>query len=48
MKMVLATLLWIAVALVGAWAYVTLAVRRDEPVNSIYILLAALCSYTIG
>jgi carbon starvation protein len=36
------------IALVGAWAYATLAVRRGEPINSIYILLAALCSYTIG
>jgi hypothetical protein len=48
MKKVLTTLSWILIALVGAWAYVNLAVRRGEPINSIYILLAALCSYTIG
>ena len=48
MKKAFSTLLWILVALVGAWAYFTLAVRRGEPINSIYILLAALCSYTIG
>ena len=48
MKKTFSTILWVLIALVGAWAYVTLAVRRGEPINSIYILLAALCSYTIG
>jgi carbon starvation protein len=48
MKKTLSTAAWVIVALVGAWAYLTLAVRRGEPINSIYILLAALCSYTIG
>jgi carbon starvation protein len=48
MKKAFSIILWILIALVGAWAYITLAVRRSEPINSIYILLAALCSYTIG
>ncbi|PYK98583.1 MAG: carbon starvation protein A, partial [Verrucomicrobia bacterium] len=39
---------WLTVAFLGAWAYGVLAVRRDEPVNSAYILTAALCSYAIG
>jgi carbon starvation protein len=39
---------WLLVALLGAWAYVTLAFRRGEQISSIYILLAALCSYAIG
>src|SRR5262245_28840953 len=43
-----AKLVWVLVALVGAGAFVTLAVHRGEPLNSIYILVAALCSYTIG
>src|SRR5256884_7386754 len=41
-------LIWLTVAFLGAWAYGVLAVRRDEPVNSAYILTAALCSYAIG
>src|SRR6266540_802271 len=41
-------LAWLAVALLGAWAYLVLAVRRGEPVNSAYLLVAALCSYAIG
>ena len=48
MKKAFATIMWVLIALVGAWAYVTLAVRRGEPINSVYILLAAICSYTIG
>src|SRR3954447_23192337 len=42
------TLTWIAVAVLGAFAYGTLALHRGEPLNSAYILLAALCSYAIG
>src|SRR5438094_6689865 len=42
------TSLWLVIALVGAWAYVVLATRRGEAVNSVYILIAALCSYAIG
>ena len=48
MKKVLSTLVWLAVALLGAFAYMTLAVKRGEPVNSGFILIAALCSYAIG
>ena len=44
----LSKLVWVAVALVGAWAYVTLAFHRGEHLNSVYILMAALCSYAIG
>ena len=48
MKKKLSVLAWLAVAVLGAWAYVTLAVRRGEPINSVFILIAALCSYAIG
>src|SRR5215469_8510465 len=41
-------ILWLLVVGLGVWAYVTLAVRRGEPINSSYILIAALCSYAIG
>src|SRR6266513_3083730 len=40
--------LWLAVAVSGAWAYFVLAARRGEAVNSVYILIAALCSYAVG
>jgi carbon starvation protein len=48
MRKIVNATLWVAVALIGAWAYLTLAVRRGEPINSGYILVAALCSYAIG
>jgi carbon starvation protein len=48
MKKVLANLWWILLALAGAWAYATLALHRGEALNSVYILIAALCSYAIG
>src|SRR4030081_1185145 len=48
MKKPFANLLWVAIALLGAWAYVTLALHRGEGLNSAFILIAALCSYAIG
>src|ERR1043165_3681818 len=40
--------MWMAVALLGGWAYAVLAFHRGEHLNSVYILLAALCSYASG
>jgi carbon starvation protein len=48
MKKVALSLLWLLIALAGAWAYVTIALHRGEPLNSVFILIAALCSYAIG
>ncbi len=48
MKKALATLGWILLSVLGAWAYFTLALHRGEQISSIYILIAALCSYAIG
>ncbi len=48
MKKVLAPLFWLLLALAGAGAYATIALRREEPINSAFILVAALCTYAIG
>ena len=48
MKKTFAPILWLLVALAGAWAFATLALHRGEEINSAYILIAALCTYTIG
>jgi len=48
MKKFAANLVWIAIALLGAWAYVTLALHRGEQINSVFILTAALCTYAVG
>jgi carbon starvation protein len=41
-------LIWLAISLLGAWAYTVLAFRRGEQVNSAFILIAAICTYAIG
>jgi carbon starvation protein len=48
MKNGLAKLIWLCVAMLGAWAYATIAWHRQEPLNSVFILIAAVCSYVIG
>src|SRR5205809_5443012 len=48
MKSLLSKLMWLGVAALGAFAYAVMALHRREPINSAYILLAALCSYAIG
>jgi carbon starvation protein len=47
-KKSLSLLVWLFVAVAGAIAYFVIATQRDEPLNSAYILTAALCTYAIG
>jgi carbon starvation protein len=48
MKKFFAGILWTALAIAGAWAYKVIAFHRGETLNSVYILIAAICSYVIG
>jgi carbon starvation protein len=48
MKKTVAACLWLVVALLGAAAYATIALRRNEPINSAYLVIAAVCTYAIG
>jgi carbon starvation protein len=48
MKKAVHILIWIAVALAGATGYSMLAFHRGEPVNSVFVLMAALCTYALG
>jgi carbon starvation protein len=48
MKNFSAKAFWFLVALAGAWGYYTLSFHRGEPLNSAYIVIAALCTYAIG
>ncbi len=48
MKKALSLVLWSIVALLGAGAYAGIAFKRGEPLNSGYLLTAALCTYAIG
>jgi carbon starvation protein len=48
MKKLFAYGTWIAASLLGALALSVVALKRDEPVNSIWIVAAAVCVYAIG
>src|SRR5687767_681488 len=48
MKKTISILVWTLLAVLGAGAYATIAFQRSEPLNSVYILIAAVCSYVIG
>ena len=48
MKKLAGNFVWLLIALLGAWAYFTIALRRGEHINSVYILIAAICTYVIG
>src|SRR5689334_11287242 len=44
----LQVVVWILVALLGAVAFGTIALSRGESVNAAWLIVAALCTYTIG
>ena len=48
MNKILRIIFWLLLSIAGAWAYATLAFRRGEPVNSAYLVIAAVCTYAIG
>ena len=48
MKKAVSILAWLLVSLAGAFAYAGIAIQRGEALNSIYILVAALCTYAVG
>jgi len=39
---------WVIVALIGGFAYAMITLARGEPLNAIWILTAALCTYALG
>ena len=48
MKKILSTLLWVGVALLGAAAVAVVALRRGEPINALWLVVAATCCYGLG
>jgi len=48
MNKTLRVLLWIAVATLGAAAVGVVALRRGEPVNALWLVIAATCCYALG
>jgi carbon starvation protein len=39
---------WTLISLLGASAYAVIALRRNEPLNAAWFVVAALCTYAIG
>ncbi len=48
MKKAFSFLIWSIIAMLGAGAYAGIALKSGQPLNSGYILTAALCTYAIG
>jgi carbon starvation protein len=42
------TLLWTAIALLGAMAMATIGLRRGEQINALWLVTAAVCAYALG
>src|SRR5579859_6857209 len=48
MLRILTRLLWALIAIAAAFAMATIANSRGEPVNSMWLVIAAVCTYLIG
>jgi len=48
MKSLARIAIWTVVSLLGASAYAVIALRRHEPLNAAWFVVAALCTYAIG
>src|SRR5438477_6993052 len=48
MKRIAGHLLWASVSLVAALCLAGIAVHRGEPINSMWIVVAAVCTYAVG
>jgi carbon starvation protein len=48
MKNTLSTLVWLGLAILGAAAVGVVAVHRGEPINALWLVVAATCCYAFG
>src|SRR6202521_153270 len=48
MKRIAVHLLWVSLALVAALCLAGIATNRGEPINSMWVVLAAVCTYAVG
>src|SRR5581483_2995140 len=48
MKKLLHALLWIGISAVGACAFALIALRRGEPINAMWLVIAAISTYAVG
>src|SRR5262245_52128920 len=48
MNKVLKGLIWFAIAVLGPWAFASIATHCDESINAIWFVVAAACVYLIA
>ena len=48
MKRLLKVLLWVAISLAGAAGLGAIAIERDEPINAVWFIVAAVCVYLVA
>lgn len=48
MKRLLKVLLWVAISLGGAAGLGAIAIERDEPINAVWFIVAAVCVYLVA
>ncbi len=48
MNKVLSIFAWLIVALTGAGAVAVVAIHRGEPINALWLVVAATCCYALG
>jgi carbon starvation protein len=48
MKRILRILIWVAISAVGAAALGTIALHRGEQISAMWLVLAAVCTYSLG
>ncbi|HUS18455.1 MAG TPA: carbon starvation CstA family protein, partial [Terriglobales bacterium] len=47
-RSILRVLIWIVISLTGTFAIATIALRRGESINAMWLVVAAACSYALG
>ena len=48
MKRILKIVVWCAIALAGAGAFAAIAFERREPLNAVWFIVAALCTFLVA
>ena len=48
MKLIAKTIIWIVIAALGAVAFATIALSRGEEINSVWLVIAAVCTFAVA
>ncbi len=48
MSKIFRVVIWLGIAALGAFALATIALRRGEHINAMWLVVAAFCTYAVG